>query len=157
MMMSSRYIIFGSLFFVHALFYFGFSFSFFEVTHMADIGELLNFTLAFLTASISLGIFLGSIFSSREVATPAVLFSSLPLVFSAGFIWPLESMPSFIKYMSDLFPSTLAMQGFLKLNQMGADFSAVMPQFSLLWLQALIYAILGYYYINKNRKRYVRD
>jgi ABC-2 type transport system permease protein len=157
MMMSARYIIFGSLFFVHALFYFGFSFSFFEVTHMADIGELLNFTLAFITASISLGIFLGSIFSSREVATPAILFSSLPLVFSAGFIWPLEAIPSFIKYMSDFFPSTPAIQGFLKLNQMGVDFSAVMPQYSLLWLQALIYAILGYYYINKNRKKYVRD
>ena len=154
MMMSSRYIIFGLLFFAHMLFYFGFSFSFFEVTHLAKIPDVLNLGLAFITASIFFGIFLGALFNAREVATPVVLFSSLPLVFSVGFIWPLEAMPAFIKYMSQLVPSTPAMQGFLRLNQMGAEFSAILPQFATLWLQALIYAILGYYFINKNRKKY---
>ncbi len=157
MMMFSRYVIFGFIFFVHMLFYFGFSFSFFEVTHLAKIPDLLNFGLAFITASIFFGIFLGALFNSREIATPVVLFSSLPLVFSVGFIWPLETMPVFIKDLSLLFPSTSAMQGFLRLNQMGAEFSAILPQFTTLWLQALIYGILGYYYINKNRKKYVRD
>ena len=157
MMMFSRYIIFGCIFFVHMLFYFGFSFSFFGVTHLANISELLSFGVAFITASIFFGIFLGSLFSSREAATPVVLFSSLPLVFSVGFIWPLEAIPSIIKELSLLFPSTPAMQGFLRLNQMGAEFSSIVPQLSILWLQALIYAILGYYYINKNRKNYVNN
>ena len=155
MMMSSRYIIFGLIFFVHMLFYFGFSFSFFEVTHLAKIADILNFGLAFIAASISFGIFLGGLFNAREVATPVVLFSSLPLVFSVGFIWPLEAIPAFIQNMSMLVPSTPAMQGFLRLNQMGAEFSVILPQFTTLWLQALIYAILGYYFINKNRKKYV--
>jgi len=151
MMMLSRYIIFGTIFFVHMLFYFGFSFSFFEVTHLADISDLLNFGLAFISASIFFGIFLGSLFHSREIATPAILFSSLPLVFSAGFIWPLEAMPAFIKDTSMLIPSTPAMQGFLMLNQMGADFAQILPQFSILWLQALIYAILGYYFMGSSK------
>lgn len=155
MMMSSRYIIFGLLFFVHMLFYFGFSFSFFEVTHLANIPNILNFGLAFITASIFFGIFLGALFNARELATPVVLFSSLPLVFSVGFIWPLEAIPAFIKYMSQVAPSTPAMQGFLRLNQMGTEFSTILPQFTTLWLQAVIYAILGYYFINKNRKKYV--
>jgi len=157
MMMSSRYIIFGFIFFTHMLFYFGFSFSFFDVTHIAKIADILNFGLAFITASIFFGIFLGSLFASREIATPVVLFSSLPLVFSVGFIWPLESMPTFIQNISQLVPSTPAMQGFLRLNQMGAEFVAILPQFSILWFQALIYVILGYYYINKNRKKYVTN
>jgi len=157
MMMSSRYIIFGFIFFVHMLFYFGFSFSFFNITHLANISELLSFGFAFISATIFCGIFLGALFSAREVATPAVLFSSLPLVFSVGFIWPLEAIPNFIKNLSLISPSTPAIQGFLKLNQMGAEWSATLPQFTLLWLQALIYAILGYYYINKNRKTYVRN
>lgn len=96
MMMLSRFIIFGGIFFVHILFYFGFSFTFFEVTHIASISNLLNFSVAFITASVSLGIFLGALFSSREIATPAILFSSLPLIFSVGFIWPLEAIPVFI-------------------------------------------------------------
>jgi len=157
MMMLSRYIIFGLVFFTHMLFYFGFSFSFFEVTHIAKIEDILNFGLAFISASVFFGIFLGALFSSREIATPMVLFSSLPLVFSVGFIWPLEAMPMFIQNLSLLVPSTSAMQGFLMLNQMGAEFSAILPQFTILWLQALIYGILGYYYINKNRKKYVTN
>ena len=157
MMMFSRYMIFGFIFFVHILFYFGFAFSFFEVTHLANISELLSFGVAFISASIFFGIFLGALFNSREVATPVVLFSSLPFVFSVGFIWPLEAIPVFIQDMSLISPSTPAMQGFLRLNQMGAEFSAILPQFTILWLQTLIYAILGYYYINKNRKKYVRD
>lgn len=147
--MSSRFVIFFTLFFVHLLFYFGFSFSLFEVTHIANIAELLNFSLAFLTASIFLGIFLGSLFNSREIATPAVLFSSLPLIFSVGFIWPLEAIPAFIKYFSLLFASTPAIQGFLALNQMGASFEMILPQYSILWIQALVYASLGYYFLRK--------
>ena len=150
--MSSRFIIFFALFFMHLLFYFGFSFSLFEVTHIARIGELLNFSLAFLSASIFLGIFLGSLFNSREIATPAVLFSSLPLIFSVGFIWPLEAMPAYVKYFSLIFPSTPAIQGFLGLNQMGASFKMVIPQYTLLWTQAVIYAYLGYHFINRKRK-----
>lgn len=157
MMFTSRYIIFGLIFFTHMLFYFGFNFSFFGITHIAKITDILNFGVAFIVASISFGIFLGSIFNSREIATPAILFSSLPLVFSVGFVWPLEAIPMFIKNLSLLIPSTPAMQGFLRLNQMGADFYAVIPQFSLLWFQALIYVILGYYYTNKNRNKYVRN
>jgi len=157
MMMSSRFIIFGTIFFTHMLFYFGFSFSTFDVTHIAAIPDLLNFGLAFITASIFFGIFLGSLFSSREMATPFILFSSLPLVFSVGFIWPVEAMPSFIVELSYLVPSTPAIQGFLRLNQMGAEFSSVISLYGILWLQALIYAILGYYFINKQRKKYVTN
>lgn len=150
-MMSSNFIIFFSLFSIHLLFYFGFSFSYFEITHIANIGELLNFSFAFLTASIFFGIFLGSLFTSREIATPAVLFSSLPLIFSVGFIWPLEAMPDFVKYFSLIFPSTPAMQGFLGLNQMGASFDMVINQYALLWSQALIYASLSYYFLRRKK------
>ena len=51
--------------------------------------------------------------------------SSLPLVFTAGFVWPLESVPWVIQSVSQLAPTTSAIQGFLKLNQMGAEFRQV--------------------------------
>jgi len=150
--MLSRVIIFFSIFFVHMLFYFGFSYEFFSITHLASIKDLLSFGVMFLLASAFFGIFLGSLFSSREIATPVVLFSSLPLVFSAGFVWPKEALPEFIQVLANFFPSTLAIQGFLKLNQMGADFSLVREQYTILALQVLVYAFLGYYFINKKRK-----
>jgi len=152
--MLSRVIIFFSIFFVHMLFYFGFSYEHFGITHIASIVDLLSFGVLFLLSSAFFGIFLGSLFSSREIATPVVLFSSLPLVFSAGFVWPKEALPEFIVIVSNFFPSTLGIQGFLKLNQMGADFSLVREQYLILAVQILVYAFLGYYLINKKRKQF---
>jgi ABC-2 type transport system permease protein len=144
MVMFSRLVIFGTIFFIHMLFYFGFSFEFFGVIHLASIIDLLNFGVAFIIASLFLGIFLGALFNSREVATPAILFSSLPLVFSAGFVWPLEEIPQWVQLLANCIPSTPAINGFLKLNQMGADFGMVIAQYELLWIQAGVYATLGY-------------
>jgi ABC-2 type transport system permease protein len=135
------------------LFYFGFSFEMFSITHLAYMGDLLTFGISFLLASLSLGIFLGSLFSSREIATPVILFSSLPLVFSAGFVWPLEAVPQFIKQLSMLFPSTPAIQGFLKLNQMGCDFDMVLVHYQTLWIQTLLYFLLSYLVINYNKRK----
>jgi len=151
MMMLSRVIIFGFIFFFHMLFYFGFSFELFEVTRLATITDLLTFGVPFLLSSIFLGIFLGSLFTSREIATPVVLFTSLPLVFSAGFVWPIEAVPEFIQVLSLLFPSTVAIDGFLKLNQMGADFDMVIVQCGVLWLQTLIYTLLSYFILREKR------
>jgi ABC-2 type transport system permease protein len=156
MMILSRFVIFGFVFFIHMLFYFGFSFEMFGITHLASIKDLLCFGVVFLAASISFGIFLGSIFSCREVATPLILFSSLPLVFSAGFVWPKEAINDVIIYLSMLVPSTPAIDGFLKLNQMGANFSLIMDDFTILLVQIVIYTFLGYYFINKKRKNSVK-
>ena len=153
MMIFSRVIIFGCIFLIHMLFYFGFSFEMFSITHLAYMGDLLTFGISFLLASLSLGIFLGSLFSSREIATPVILFSSLPLVFSAGFVWPLEAVPQFIKQLSMLFPSTPAIQGFLKLNQMGCDFDMVLAHYQTLWIQTVLYFLLSYLVINYNKRK----
>jgi ABC-2 type transport system permease protein len=139
----SRIIIFGSIFFVHLLFYFGYSFEHFQITRLAQIPDLLTFSFAFLLAVISFGLFLGSLFNSREIATPVILFSSLPLVFSAGFVWPIESLPPTIYYLSLLIPSTPAIHGFLSLNQMAASFSMIIDSYAILWTQSIVYIVLA--------------
>ena len=139
----ARFIIFGVIFFIHMLFYFGFSFHYFEISRLAEVGDLLTLGVAFIFSIFSLGIFLGTLFNTREIATPAILLSSLPLVFSAGFVWPLEALPSWIIALSMLVPSTPAIQGFLGLNQMGAEFSAIISHYTLLWIQGVIYLSLA--------------
>ncbi|SFV64978.1 ABC-type multidrug transport system, permease component [hydrothermal vent metagenome] len=143
-MILSRFLLFGSLFLLHLLFYFGFSFELFGVTRVASISDLLLFGVGFLSASIALGIFIGSLLNSREIATPMILFSSLPLVFSAGFVWPIESLPTVVHTLSLLVPSTPAIEGFLQLNQMGASFAMVRENYLILWLQTASYLLLSY-------------
>ena len=151
--MMLYFISFGSIFFVHILFYFGFTFSFFGVPHIAKITELLLFSFSFLMASLALGTLLGAVFKSRVYPTPVLLLTSLPLVFSAGFVWPLESLPQWLIWISNISPSTPAIQGFLRLNQMGANFDQVIDQFGLLWTQTVLYTLLAYVLLRRQRER----
>jgi len=155
-MYLSRILIFGAIFFVHMLFYFGYSFELFEVTRLGSINDLLSFGIAFLFASLTFGLFLGSLFASREIATPVILFSSLPLVFSAGFVWPVEALPHWIHLLSLSVPVIPAIHGFLGLNQLGTDFSMIIQDYILLWGQGLVYLILATLIFNYKRKQAYR-
>ncbi len=148
----ARMLIFGSIFSIHLLFYLGFMFEFYGITRVADPVQLLALSVAFLLAVILFGNFLGALFPYREMATPVVLFSSLPLVFSVGFIWPIEAMPAFAHDLAMLAPSTPAIEAFLKLNQMGASFADILPQITALSIQAALYGILGYAVMTYRRK-----
>jgi ABC-2 type transport system permease protein len=94
---------------------------------------------------------LGTFFKGREYATPIILLTSLPLVFSAGFVWPEESMPQILVWLSALSPSTPAIQGFLRLNQMGAEFDQIMPQYILLWVQTAVFGGLAYLLLKRQQ------
>ena len=150
-MFLSRFIVFGALYSILMLFYFGFIFDHYEVTRLADISDLLTFSIAFLFASLSFGLFLGSLFATSEAATPAILFSSLPLVFAAGFVWPLEALPSAIHTLALFAPSTPGISGFVGLNQLGADFDMIIDSYAILWLQTLVYLSLAYFISVKKR------
>jgi len=153
-MYLSRILIFGSLFFVYMLFYFGYSFEYFEVSKLANIAELLTFGFVFLLSSLSFGLFLGTLFASREIATPVVLFSSLPIIFAAGFVWPLESLPNSIHMLSLLIPAIPAIHGFLGLNQMGATFNMIIDSYALLWIQSIVYLSLATIVFTMKRKKF---
>lgn len=155
MLMLSRVVIFGGLYGVHLLFFFGFSFEFFGITHLANIFDLLTFAIPFLLATVFLGIVFGVLLKSREMATPIILFSSLPLIFSIGFVWPLEAIPDAIIVLSLFFPATPAIQGFLQLNQMGSPFEEVLHHYGLLCLHVMLYGSLAFYLLSSqfSRKR----
>ncbi|MNT59522.1 ABC-2 family transporter protein [compost metagenome] len=86
---------------------------------------------------------LGALFTRRDLPTQVVLVSSLPLVFLAGFIWPLELIPTPLNWLAQWAPSTPAIEGLLRLNQMGADFTQVAPYWWQLWGLTLLNALLA--------------
>jgi len=144
-LLSVRCLIFVCIYYVLALYYFGFSFDFYGINLLASPIDLLFLLLPFLLTSCFIGIALGALLPRRELVTLVVLISSMPLIFSAGFIWPLESIPQPMIWLSNLFPSTPAMQAFLSVNQMGASLSQIIEQSRLLWLQSLGWGVIAYF------------
>ncbi|MDX1302256.1 ABC transporter permease [Photobacterium sp.] len=124
-------------------YYFGYSFSSNQINRLASISDLIAMTIPFLLAVIFLGIIIGQLIPRRELATLIVLLSSFPLIFSAGFIWPASAIPAPIHALAQLVPSTPAINGFLRLNQMGASFEQVINWWGQLWLQVLVYGLIA--------------
>ncbi|MDC5851540.1 ABC transporter permease [Vibrio europaeus] len=138
-LISVRMLVLIAVYYLLSMNYFGASFSMHGVNQLAHATELLTLLLPFLMASCAIGIWLGAITPRRELVTLVVLVSSMPLVFSAGFIWPIEAIPAPMVWLSELFPSTPAIQGFLTLNQMGGTWQNISDNYTQLWLQSLVW------------------
>lgn len=134
-------------------YYFGYSFSSYHISRLASISDLVAMTIPFLLAVIFVGIIIGQLIPRRELATLIILLSSLPLVFVAGFIWPVSAIPAPINALAQLVPSTPAINGFLRLNQMGASFEQVMNWWGQLWLQALVYGCIAVFLVKRNQEQ----
>lgn len=102
---------------------------------------------------MSLGLLFGTILPRTELAAPLVMVSSLPLVFSAGFVWPVESIPRGITLLSELAPSTSGIQGFLMLNQMGATFPEVFTRWLWLLFLCLLFSTSAWFVLRRRLNR----
>ncbi|ASW81212.1 ABC transporter permease [Vibrio anguillarum] len=146
-----RSIVLVAVYYLLSMYYFGASFTSHGVNTLASAGHLLLLLLPFLLASCLCGIWLGSVTPRRELVTLVVLISSMPLIFSVGFIWPLEAIPRPIIWISNLFPSTPAIQSFLSLNQMGASWDQISTQWGILWVQVFGWGALAFYQLQRKR------
>ncbi|WP_261817914.1 ABC transporter permease [Vibrio gallicus] len=134
-----RVTLFIAIYLILMGYYFGWSFHLYGIETHAQLFQLLLFAIPFLLSACLLGVCLGLWVPRREWVTVVVLMSSMPLVFSAGFIWPLESLPQPMIWLSNLFPSTPAIQGFLRLNQMGGEFEQVLQAYFLMLGQSVLW------------------
>lgn len=151
-LIALRSVVLIPIYYLLSMYYFGTSFSLHGVNTLAHASDLLTLLLPFLLSSCFIGIWLGSITPRRELVTLVVLLSSMPLIFSAGFIWPVEAIPQPIVWASKLFPSTPAIQGFLALNQMSAEWRQIASQWTLLWGQVVVWFLLAWWQLNKAQR-----
>lgn len=133
----ARVVAFFSIYFLIFLFYFGFIYSFYELNLFAKSLEILAFGAAFLVSSICFGAFLALLFSRREFLPQIAIVMSMPLLFSLGVFYP--NIPFWLSFLMDFIPLKPSVDGFLKLNQMGADFSFIWGDFLHLILLAILY------------------
>jgi len=124
-------------------YYFGYSFESYGISRLASIEDLLVLIFPFLLSVIFLGIILGLLIPRKELATLIILLTSLPLIFTAGFIWPTSNIPMTINIIAQFFPSTPAITGFLRLNQMGDSIENLVEIRQQLWLLTLLYATIA--------------
>jgi ABC-2 type transport system permease protein len=139
-----RSLFYLALYAVYALLVFAVVYRVFGFPERASALDLSLFTLPFLLACVFLALALSGLFRRRETALQVLLFTSLPAVFLAGFAWPPEALPSWLRAFSLLVPSTSGIAGFLRLTEMGASLRQVGFEWRVLWALTAAYATLAW-------------
>ena len=111
----------------------------FRLNRIALPGELILFTLPYLSACIFFAMTASIAIRNRETCMLIFVFTSVPLLFLSGISWPAAAIPPFWRYFSYLFPSTFGINGYVRINSMGATMDEVSFEYQALWLQTGVY------------------
>ncbi len=128
-----------SLYIINTLFVLVIIFRIFNLPMRSGYFEMFIFLTPFLLSVIFMGMTIASLFKHRESSMMILLFTSIPFIFLSGFSWPIDSMPTWIQYLSTVIPSTPGIKGFLALTQKGASFNDVFMEWQHLWILTIIY------------------
>jgi ABC-2 type transport system permease protein len=109
---------------------------------LGNLWQLAAISFPFILATSFLGQALGLAFRHRETAVLIVLASSLPQFFLVGVSWPAEALPGLLRQARELLPSVSAIDGIVRIGQMGASLAEIRPTWERLWLLALLYYAL---------------
>lgn len=129
----------------------------FNIVSIIYAKDFVLLILPYLLACIFFAMFTMTVMLQREDALIIVVFTSIILLFMTGVSWPLSNVPPFWKGFSWLFPSTFGIQGFVKMNSMGARIDDVRFEVVALWVQTFVYAILTIFVYWQLSKRLKND
>jgi ABC-2 type transport system permease protein len=97
----------------------------------------------FLLATSLMGQAAGAWFKNPESPTLVFLGTSLPQLFLTGFSWPREAIPEWARPVGYVFPSNFAIDGLVRIDQLGASLWEVARDWRGLWIQVAIYFVLA--------------
>jgi ABC-2 type transport system permease protein len=110
---------------------------------LGSIWPLVAISFPFVLATSFLGQALGLLFRHRETAVLLAIATTLPIFFLVGVSWPIEAIPDFLRRASEVVPAVSAIDGIVRINQMGASLEEVRPRWDALWILTLVYYALA--------------
>jgi len=103
-----------------------------------NLPALLMVLLAYAVAAAGLGLLMGSLGRSPDQAVGIGVFSALVMAALGGAWWPIEIVPSAIRWTAFIFPTGWAMDGMLKAMTVGQTVSALAPHALMLLLYGVV-------------------
>jgi ABC-2 type transport system permease protein len=110
---------------------------------LGHLPQIFALATVFLLATSFMGQAIGAWFTRPENATLLLLATSLPQFFTAGFAWPREAIPDAALALGRLVPADSAIDGLVRINQLGAGIWEVGHDWLWLWCLALGYFALA--------------
>ena len=116
---------------------------FFGFSTLGQPLQLFALASLFVLATSFMGQAAGAWFKNPETPTLIFLGISIPQLFLTGFSWPREAIPKSVQAAGYIFPSDFAIDGIVRINQLGASLWEVLRDWRGLWCLAVIYFALA--------------
>ena len=110
---------------------------------LGHLPQIFALASIFLLATSFMGQAVGAWFTRPENATILLLATSLPQFFTTGFAWPREAIPETALALGRIFPADFAIDGLVRINQMGASIWEIAHDWLGLWCLAVVYFALA--------------
>ncbi|MDS1031425.1 ABC transporter permease [Porphyromonadaceae sp. NP-X] len=99
---------------------------------------LIMLSLLFIFLSLSLGLLISALANTQ---LEALLFSGMvlviPVVMLSGMLFPIENMPHFFQWLSQIIPATWYISGVKKIMIKGLGFSSILPELGILTMMTV--------------------
>ena len=135
---------FTSLYFLISLFVIGLIPIIFNLPNIGNLLHIFGFILLFLLVTAIFATLLSKLFIDSESVNLYIPFFSIGLIFLSGISFPRESMHAIWQLAYYIIPCPAGITGYIKLNSMGAELSAIHPEIITLTIQAIIYGCILY-------------
>lgn len=132
----------------------------FHFLQLATFYNIMIILLPYIIACTFFGMTISCLMRHRENVILYIVFTSVPLLFLTGLVWPGTALSGSWKAIAFLFPSTFGARAYVKLNSMGASFADIYPEFIAMWVQAGFYFLSTcfiYYRQIKKAKKLFRE
>jgi ABC-2 type transport system permease protein len=127
---------------------------FYGFSALGQLPQLFALASIFVLATSFMGQAVGSWFKHPETPTLIFLGTSLPQLFLTGFSWPREAIPDTVLAAGYIFPSDFAIDGIVRIGQLGASLWEVARDWRGLWILAAIYftlAVISAFFIKRRQ------
>jgi ABC-2 type transport system permease protein len=116
---------------------------FYGFSTLGDPLQLFVIAAMLIVATSFMGQAVGAWFTRPETPMLVFLATSLPQFFLTGFAWPQEAIPKPVQAAGYVFPADFAIDGIVRINQLGASPWEVAFAWRGLWLLAIVYFVLA--------------
>ena len=120
---------------------------------LGKLPDLFLFAATFILATSFFGQAAGTWFKRRETAVVLFVATTLPQFFLVGLSWPVEAIPPVMRLIGRVFPSEAAIDGMVRINQMGASLGEVSKDWISLLALGLAYYLLAVLGSSVRRRR----
>lgn len=138
-----RSVIYAAIYAVTCTYIFALHYRLFHFPMNGDPWGVLLFVSIYVAACIAMGIAVSTLFRYRENSLLLLLWTSIPVLMLSGVSFPREGFPEWLYDFGKIFPSSHGVNGFIRMQTMGASLQEVFSEVKWLIILTVVYGGLA--------------